>query len=323
MTGKIALEEHFSIDATANDMESFFPNYQLSPEFAQKMLGIKPDRLEQMDALGIEMIIISLNSPAIQRILDKDEAIKIAKLANDTLAEECAKHPTRFKGFAALPMQDPDAAAEELHRCVKDFGFKGALVNGYSQLGDTETSVYYDLPEYWDFWGEVEQLDVPMYLHPRSPLYSQLKPYEGHPWLMAAAWAFSVETGTHALRLMCSGLFDKYPGLQVILGHLGELLPANIWRTSHRIALRPLGCPAKRPISEYLSNNFYITTSGHFRLAPLQLAMTEMGSDRIMFATDYPFEEMSEAVEWFDAMEIGESERQKIGRVNAKRLFKL
>ena len=323
MKGKIALEEHFAIQATLADSEAFFPNAPFLVEFRKKILDLQQIRLEMMDQSGIEMCVISLNAPAVQAILSKEKAIEVAKQANDALAEECAINPKRFAGFTALPMQDPDAAAEELNRCVKDFGFVGALVNGFSQFGIEDSSLYYDLPQYWDFWGEVERLGVPFYLHPRNPLLSQQKSYEGHPWLVRASWAFSVETGTHALRLIGSGLFDKYPKINIILGHLGELLPVNIWRTSHRILLDPCGCPAKRPFSDYLMENFYITTSGNFRLSPVLAAMMEMGSDRIMFATDYPFETISEAADWFDNVEIGDTEKQKIGRSNAMELFRL
>ena len=324
MKGKVALEEHFAIQETLTGSKNFFTKVGSFPStLKEKLKDVNQYRLETMDKTGIEVSVISLNSPAVQMILSKEKAIETAMIANDVLAEGCAKNPKRFAGFAALPMQDPCAAAEELHRCVKDFGFVGALVNGYSQLDDEDNSLYYDLPQYWDFWGEVEKLGVPFYIHPRAPLFSQRKAYEGHPWLTAAAWGFSVETGTHALRLMGSGLFDKYPGINIILGHLGELLPINIWRTEHRILAIPRGCPAKRPFSEYLTNNFYVTTSGNFRLSPLLAAMMEMGSDRVLFATDYPFETMSEAADWFDNVQISETDRNKIGRLNAAGLFKL
>jgi len=327
MNGKIALEEHFAIEATVDDALAFFKARATLPptllNLRENILDMRNQRLEQMDQYGIEMMIISLNAPAIQGILSKEKAVEIAKMANDALAEECAANPKRFAGFAALPMQDPEAATAELVRCVKDFGFRGALCNGYSQLNDVENALYYDLPQYNDFWAELSKLDLPFYLHPRSPLPSQTKSIEGHPWLIASAWLFSVETATHALRLMGSGIFDKYPNLNVILGHLGELLPANIWRTSHRINVDQLGCPAKRPFSDYLANNFYITTSGNFRLSAMAAAIMEMGSDRIMFATDYPFEQIPMASTWFDNLEIGEEEKQKIGRSNAKKLFSL
>lgn len=321
MYGKIGLEEHFAITDTIGDSEQFCFPYAW-PDLKQRLLDIQERRLAQMDETGIELMILSLNAPAIQAIPDRKLAIEIAKRANDFLAEQIAKQPKRFAGLAALPMQEPDAAIAELQRTVKDYGFKGALVNGFSQADVEDSMLYYDLPQYWPFWAEVEKLDVPFYLHPRCPAKSQQRMYEGHPWLLGSVWGFSVETATHALRLMGSGLFDKHPNLTIILGHLGEMLPANIWRTSHRITQQP-GPSAKLPFSDYLQNNFYLTTSGNFRLPPLLTAIMEMGSDRIMFSSDYPFEDMRHAARWFDAVEIGESERQKIGRLNAKRLFKL
>lgn len=321
MKGKICLEEHFAIQDTVEFSRRFcFP--EVWSDLKQRLLDIQKQRLAEMDKNGIEVMIISLNAPAIQAIPDRKLAIEIAKRANDVLAEEITKNPKRFAGFAALPMQEPEAAIEELQRTVKDYGFKGALVNGFTQVDVDDSMVYYDLPEYRTFWAEVEKLDVPFYLHPRCPADSQQRAYEGHPWLLGSAWGFSVETAIHALRLMGSGLFDEYPKLTLILGHLGEMLPANIWRTSHRITKEP-GPKSKLPFSDYLQNNFYVTTSGNFRMAPLFTAITELGSDRIMFSSDYPFEQVSHAASWFDTIEIGEAERRKIGRLNAKKLFKL
>lgn len=321
MIGKICLEEHFAIQDTIEHSRRFcYP--EAWTELKQRLLDVQKLRLEQMDNNGIEVMILSLNAPAVQAIPNTKLAIEIAQRANDALAEEIAKNPKRFAGFAALPMQDPDAAIVELQRCVMDYGFKGALVNGFSQDDDPDSMLYYDLPQYRPFWSEVEKLDVPFYLHPRCPADSQTRAYEGHPWLLGSAWGFSVETALHTLRLMGSGLFDEYPKLTMILGHLGEMLPSNIWRTSHRVTQEP-GPKAKLPFSDYLQNNFYVTTSGNFRMAPLFNAMVEMGSDRIMFSSDYPFEKVTMAAKWFDAVEIGEAERRKIGRQNAKKLFKL
>src|SRR5690554_5304335 len=180
-------------------------------------------------------MILSLNAPAVQAIPGVARAVEIARKANDALAEECAKRPDRFRAFAALPLQDPEAASRELERCVNELGFVGALVNGFSQR-DEKTPLYYDLPEYLDFWGVVSKLDVPFYLHPRNPLPQDSRIYEGHPWLMGPTWAFAQETAVHALRLMGSGLFDKYSNLNIILGHMGEGLPYMMWRIDNRNA---------------------------------------------------------------------------------------
>ena len=274
-----------------------------------------------MDEHGIEIMILSLNSPAVQAVTSPTAAAAVAKRANAVLAEEIARKPERFRGFAALPMQDPDLASRELERCVKDLGFKGALVNGYSQINDADNAVYYNSKPYWDFWDTVQRLDVPFYLHPREP--SQRKAYEGHPWLIGPAYGFGAETALHALRLMGSGLFDRFPSLQIVLGHLGEALPFTLYRIDERIGWSPMGYPAKRKISEYFAENFYVTTAGNFRDQSLINSMLEVGADRILFSTDYPFEEVGKAAKWFDAAPISEQDRRKIGRENAVRLFSL
>jgi gamma-resorcylate decarboxylase len=322
--GKIALEEHFAIPDTLDDSKGYLPD-ETWPELKARILDIHDRRLREMDANGVEMMILSLNAPAVQAIPDIARAADIAKRSNDYLAEQVAKRPDRFQAFAALAMQDPDIATAELTRCVRDLGFKGALVNGFSQVGHADTMIYYDLPQYWPFWAEVEKLDVPFYLHPRNPLPSQAKIYEGHAWLLGPVWAFGQETAVHALRLMGSGLFDKHPGVQIILGHLGEGLPYSMWRVDNCNGWVPNRhkYPAKRHIADYFHENFYLTTSGNFRTQALFNAMLEIGSDRILFSADWPFENVDHAATWFDAATISEADRQKIGRDNAARLFKL
>ncbi len=324
MKGKIALEEHFAIDDTLLDSRGFFPD-DVWAEVKDRVMDLHGRRIRLMDEFGIEMMLLSLNAPAVQAIPDPKKANDIARKANDYLAEQVAKRPDRFQALAALPMQDPDMATRELERCVRDMGFKGALVNGFSQVGDADTIVYYDLKQFWPFWATMEKLDVPFYLHPRNPLPQHAKIYEGHGWLMGPSWAFGQETAVHALRLMGSGLFDAYPKLNVILGHMGEGLPFSMWRVDHCNAWIPNrhNYPAKRKIGDYFQDNFYITTSGNFRTQALLNAMLEIGSDRIMFSTDWPFENIDHAAVWFDAATISEDDRLKIGRTNAQKLFKL
>jgi gamma-resorcylate decarboxylase len=321
MQGKIALEEHFAIPDTLDDSKVF--GTHVWSELGPRLLDIQEKRLRLMDEAGIEIMLVSLNAPAIQAIHDVKRAIEIARRANDILAEEAAKRPQRFLGLAALPMQDPQIAAQELTRCVKDLGFKGALVNGFSQIERPDTAVYYDLPQYRPFWAEVERLGVPFYLHPRNPLPGSIPSYEGHPWLLGPNWAFNAETAVHALRLIGSGLFDAHPNLKIILGHLGECLPFNMWRIDNRNGWMkaPHKYAAKKSVGDYFRANFHLTTSGHFRTPALVDAMAEIGADRIMFSADYPFEDMSEAAEWFDKAEIGEADRLRIGRTNALKLF--
>jgi predicted TIM-barrel fold metal-dependent hydrolase len=324
MQGKIGLEEHFALPETAQNPRGTYADVTWN-ELKGRLLELHGERLAQMDQHGIEMMVVSLNAPAVQAIADPAKAVAVARRANDVLAAQVSKRPDRFQALAALPMQDPDAAIAELERCVNDLGFKGALVNGFSQVGDPDNAVYYDLPQYRPFWAAVERLDVPFYLHPRSPLPRDARLYAGHPWLMGAAWAFGNETAVHALRLIGSGVFDEFPRLSVVIGHMGEGIPFNLWRIDHCNlgAQKTDGHRARRKIADYFSENFYVTTSGNFSTQGLIHTIMQMGSDRVMFSIDWPFEEISHAATWFDRADISENDRLKIGRSNAAKLFKL
>lgn len=324
MQGKIALEEHFALEETLGDSARFAPPADW-PELRARLLDIHEKRLREMDAHGIELMLLSLNAPAVQAITDLGHARDTARRANDFLAEQIALRPTRFQGLAALPMQDPDAATDEVIRCVRELGFRGALVNGFSDVAGQDKAIYYDAAQFWPFWAEVEQLGVPFYLHPRNPRPQDAPIYDGHPWLLGPTWAFGQETAVHALRLMGSGLFDAHPGLQIILGHMGEGLPYSLWRIDNRNKwmTQQNQYPAKRKIAEYFQENFYITTSGNFRTQTLIDAMLEIGSDRILFSADWPFENIDHAAQWFDSATISELDRHKIGRSNALALFGL
>lgn len=316
---KIALEEHFVIPETLSSSYGA-PG---SPEFQRRLLDIGSLRIAEMDRGGVDVCILSLVGDGIQAIRNASEAVRIARRANDHLADQIAKNPARFKGFAALPLQDPQAAAQELTRCIRELGFCGALVNGYTQIDTAESTVFYDLPQFRDFWATVQDLDVPFYLHPRGAA-PQEPAYAGHAWLTGSVWGFAAETSIHALRLMGSGLFDEYPRLKVVIGHLGEGLPCNIWRIDNRVT-RTLGAKprAKMPIGRYLRNNFYITTSGNFRTPTLLEVIAELGAERVLYSVDYPFEDTGIAGDWFDHCGISDSERLKIGRGNAQGLFRL
>jgi 2,3-dihydroxybenzoate decarboxylase len=322
MKGKIALEEHFGIPSFAGYASKLAAGLDQSG-VRERLMEVSDLRLAEMDKNGVELAVLSLTAQGVQAEPNPRVARDRAREANDILAGLVAKHPNRFAGFAALPLQDPEAAAEELARCVRHLGFKGALVNGYSNVGDTETAEYYDLSQFHTFWEAVQSVAVPIYLHPRDPLPDQIKIYEGFPALLGPAWAWGVETATHALRLILSGLFDRYPGVTIILGHLGETLPFAITRVESRVKAFPEASALLKPVSQYLSDNFYVTTSGHFRTQALLNTMSEMGADRVMFSIDYPYEPMDKAAQWFDHCPISEADRLKIGRLNAQRLLKL
>jgi 2,3-dihydroxybenzoate decarboxylase len=278
-----------------------------------------------MDAHGIEMMVMSLNAPAVQAIPNAATAIAVARKANDALAEVVAKHPKRFAGFAALPMQSPEAAAHELTRCVTELGFVGALVNGFSQTGTADNVTYYDLPEYRPFWHTVETLDVPFYLHPRNPLPGWAPQYQGHNWMLGPNWAFGAETAIHALRLIGSGLFDAHQKVKIILGHLGEGLPALLWRIDNRNGWMklPHRYAAQRNVGDYFRKNFYLTTAGNFHTPALENVMAEIGLDHVLFSVDWPFEDIGQGSQWLDSAPLSETQRAKIGRDNAIQLLKL
>ncbi len=323
MRGKIAFEEHF---VTSELRDTIFGSIGWDREewqsTADRLQDTGSARIAEMDAAGIGVAVLSLAAPCIQDEVDATQAVERASAANDALANAVAGYPDRYIGLAALPLQDPMEAAAELERCVTDLGFKGALVNGYSSVGDLSTAAYYDEPQYLPFWDCVAALDVPLYLHPRNPLPTQRRIYESREALLGPTWAFTVETATHALRLIVSGLFERQPTLKIVIGHMGELLPFAIQRTEQRLSHVP-SVKLERTPQECLRENFFLTTSGNFHTPSLIGAMLQVGADRILFAADHPFERMDEAADWFDGVPISEADRLKIGRTNAERLLGL
>ncbi len=324
MRNKIAFEEHFALEETLEQTRVFAGDSALLDDFTRQVLDLGAERLEHMDATGIELALLSLNAPGVQRIVDRDEALEIAQKANARMAQAVAKHPQRYAALAALPMHDARIAAEELTRCVKELGFKGCMVNGFQQVGDVDTVKYYDLPEYRPFWETVAELDVPFYLHPRMQIASRAENYEGHPWLMSAPWGFAVETSIHSLRLCGSGLFDDYPNLRVCIGHIGENIPFDLWRLDARMRFSRRSYRGKRPLGDYFRENFHVTTSGNFNDAAFRCTLEVLDNDKVYFSADYPFESMEDAASWYDATDvISPEQKQKIGRTNAIRLFGL
>jgi 2,3-dihydroxybenzoate decarboxylase len=324
MLDKIALEEHYEFV----DPQLPVPNDFMKKDFyeyVQARLRNIDLRIEDMDRNGIDTYILSLTMPGIEAILDAKTAVDTAKRVNDYSAEKLAgKYPARLRSFASLPLQNPAEAARELERAVKELGLVGALINGYSNIGDVNTAQYLDEPQVEVFWAKAEELGVPIYLHPRNPLPNQQRIYQGYGELMGSPWAFGIETATHAVRLILSGLFDRHPGLTIILGHLGEGLPFLLPRFEHRLTTRE-STPGghKRPPTEYLQKNFYLTTSGTLRTSTLLDTILEVGVDRVLFSVDSPYEKEDELASWFDNCPISDNDRRKIGRDNAKALFKL
>ena len=324
MKGKIGFEEHFALQETLEETRSFAGDSGVWDDFTRQILDLDEERLEHMDRTGIEFALLSLNAPGVQRILDADEAMNLAKKGNEAMAAAVSRHPDRYGALAALPMHDPEAAARELTRCVRELGFKGCMVNGFQQVDTPDNVKYYDLPEYRPFWATVAELDVPFYLHPRMQIPSQARNYEGHPWLMSSPWGFAVETSIHSLRLCGSGLFDDYPSLRICIGHLGENIPFGLWRIDARMRFSPRGYRGKRPLGDYFRDHFHITCSGNFNDAAFRCTLDVLDNDKVYFCSDYPFEKMEDAADWYDnTTVVNDEQRRRIGRSNAIRLFKL
>jgi gamma-resorcylate decarboxylase len=329
MDGKIALEEHYSTELNNKYWDAKGEEDRNGRAYAQDIERRLLDAelcIEEMDRAGIELCILSLTSPGVQGVVNPKQASELARACNNYAHSLTRQYPDRFSAFAAVGLQDPKGAADELERAVTELGFKGALINGYSNVGSGEEIQYLDEEPIFPFWERVSKLKVPVYLHPREPLPSQTRSIKGYPELGGSAWAFGYETASHAARLMLSGIFDTYPNVQILLGHLGEGLPYMLPRLQHRIDEQregKKGSKAKRRPSYYFSNNFWITTSGHYHTKPLLEAIEQVGAERILFCVDYPYEQMDSASRWFDDMRLDNATKFRIGRENANRLFSL
>jgi 2,3-dihydroxybenzoate decarboxylase len=285
------------------------------PEVFPKLPDFETFRLPMMDEAGIRMQVISTGSPGIQGVADASAAIDAAKRINDSQADIIARHPTRFAGFAALPTQDPKAAARELERAVKVLGFKGAMIHGHTN------GRYLDNDSSRAIWEAAEDLTAPIYLHIAEPLPEARKIYEGHPELMGPAWSWGVEAATHALRIIGSGVFDAYPRAALILGHLGESLPYLLGRFDEGYAVAFKSRKLNKRLSEYIRGNIFVTTSGKYRPEALVCAISAMGPDRVLFAGDYPFVSMKESVDFFESTPIRDVDREKISHLNAEKIL--
>ncbi|KAF5594016.1 2 3-dihydroxybenzoate decarboxylase [Fusarium subglutinans] len=280
---KWLLEETFSIlnpgDSSNKALEAH----------AAKLLDIHDKRLATMDAEGVEYMLLSLTAPGCQGITNPQLAEQTAKEANDWLACEVAKRPERFGGLAALSMHNPEEAAQELERAVKQLGFFGGLVNDYQSLEGGSGRECFDTAKYDPFWKKVEELDVPIYLHPRYVSIKDLQPgslYGDRPHLQGAAVQFHLDLSYHIYALCSSGVFDRFPGAKIVAGHLGENIPLNLWRASHwyNKPSKKATRPSKEDYSYYFKHNVYITTSGNFFTPGLKLCIETIGLERCMYS---------------------------------------
>lgn len=314
----IALEEHFMLPEfegylheTQQNLKSGLVDKVIAPlsDFGQR-------RLDLMDEHGIDFVVLSLSGPGVQIEPDTQKAIRLAKYANDRLAEQMQKQPTRYGGFAHLAMQDPEEAANELERCVKTLHMQGGMINGETN------GRYLDDRRYDVFWQRVEALGVPIYLHPGNPPDAPHM-YSDHPEMWGPVWSWAAETCSHALRLVFSGTFDRFPGVRIILGHMGETLPIQRWRLDSRYQIANTRYHIKRPPSDYLRQNIMLTTSGVCDDAALRCALDSMGENNVMFSVDYPFEDTKTATRWIARAALSDRERNAVAWENAARLMKL
>lgn len=283
-----------------------------------RLLDIGEGRIAQMDADGVDMQVLSLTSPGVQ-VFNPDTAIAIARESNDILAEAIRRYPTRFAGLAAIAPQDPRRSVVEMERAISRLGLNGFIVNSHTN------GEYLDEEKFWPILEAAEALDRPIYIHPRSLPEEALGPFRPYG-LGGAAWGYAVETGTHGMRLLFSGVFDRFPRLRIVLGHMGEGIPYWVYRFDHMYdtAKRNWGTGSlKEPPSFYLRRNVLITTSGMFSEPVLRYCIEVLGADNIMWAADYPYQDNREAADFLDAARISEADRIKIYSGNAERVFHL
>jgi 2,3-dihydroxybenzoate decarboxylase len=312
----VALEEHYW-DAEVSRLSPGYETSRVGRQL-QELFDFDDIRLAEMDAAGVDVQVLSLGAPSLQRMTGQ-AAVDLARRANDRLAENVRRRPDRFAAFCALPTDAPEAAADELERCVKDLGFCGAMVHGLSN------GEFLDRPRFWPIFARASQLKVPIYLHPAMPDATVSNAYyadyaQAFPMVMRPAWGFTVETATLAIRLILSGVFETHRDLQFILGHMGETLPYQLWRIDQALA-RP-GQDAIQ-FRKLFCEHFHITTSGHFSTPALHCAMMEIGMDRIMFSIDWPFVKNEPAMDWIRTLQLNDVDLAKLLHGNARRLLSL
>lgn len=321
----ITVEEHFvSPGFISGPGKQFMENLQQSGPHGAKLFEalceVGEKRIALMDAAGIDVQVMSLNSPGIEQA-DAADAVAIARESNDFLAEAVKKHPTRFAGLAAVPTSAPDKAVEELERTVRRLGFKGVNINGHHR------GRYLDDKFFWPILECAESLNVPIYLHPAIPpqavveaSYGGLSPQVTR-MLSGAGWGWHIETAVHLIRIILGGAFDRYPKLQVVIGHLGEGIPFMLPRLNKNL---PTGLTKlQRPFSEYLRENVHYTFGGFNFPATFLNLLLEVGVGRIMFSVDHPYGSMAEARAFLEQLPVTPGDKERIAHGNAEQLFRV
>ena len=312
----IALEEHY-FDAEVRTHVSGLDATN-APRLVERLDDLGALRLKEMDEAGIDIQVLSHANPSLQK-LDAATAVPLARRVNDRLHAAVQRHPDRFSAFAALPTADPRAAADELERTVTRLGFKGAMIHGLTN------GVFHDDKRFWPIFERAQALDVPIYIHPGIPQPAIIETYykeyyQKYPNLLRAAWGFTVETATQAIRLILGGVFEAHPRLKIILGHLGEGLPFYLWRINMALVRDGAGPTWFR---DTFCEHFWITTSGFFSDPALLCCVQEMGIDRILFSVDYPFVENPPGTKWLETLPLSAEDKAKLLNGNVKRLLKM
>jgi len=318
MVKKIAVEEHFLSPGFEDYWAPTVTNLPANKrqEFLARLTDFGEMRLDAMDRAGIERCVLSLAGPGVQAERDVKTARDNARAANDFLAREIEKRPHRYSGFAHLPMQDAVGAADELERCMRELKFCGAMINGHTN------GTYLDDRSLDPFWERAQALDALIYLHPADPL-TPAPVLDGYNGLRRATWEWTFETGSHALRIVFGGVFDRFPRARLALGHLGETLPFLLWRFDSRAGPDFYAVKLARRPSQYVKDNIVVATSGMCAAEPLNCTISALGHDRVMFAADYPFESVEEAGHFIDGVSLEDSVRNAICFDTTARLLKL
>lgn len=293
--------------------------YYGRPEFARELTDLDW-RLAEMDRLGVDMHLLGIAGPGVQAF-DAPLGAELATIANDTLAAAIARRPTRYAGLAAVAPQDPAAAAREVERAMRALKLNGLLINSHTH------GEYLDDPKFWPILESAVAFDAPLYLHPNFPADAMAAPFSRYG-MAGALWGFGADASLHAVRMILGGVFDAFPDLKIVLGHLGEALPFWLARMDNRYTnirrrgLSPIGPkPLELLPSEYFARNFWITTSGMTTQPPLDFCLEVVGEDRIMFAIDYPYERSADAVGFVRALPLPATTLRKLTHANAEALF--
>jgi predicted TIM-barrel fold metal-dependent hydrolase len=326
---RIATEEAFMIPEQLGALKEFVASGGDDPDVdmwkvllskdaevrISQLLDSRGDRIRKMDEYGVDVFVLSLTSPGVQ-MLPADRAAALARLANDYLAETVRSHPGRYAGLATIAPQDPAWSVKEMERAIRQLGLNGFVINSHTN------GEYLDDPKFWPILEAAEALDAPIYLHPRAPSKAMAQPYRIYN-LENALWGYQAETGLHAIRMISSGLFDRFPNLKIVLGHMGEGIPFWLWRIDYMHSQNPMRPKVRKLPSEYFRDSFYITTSGMNWNPTLEFCMSVLGPDKIMFAIDYPYQRPAAAVAFMNNAPISLEDKQKIFATTAERVFKI